>query len=139
MTALALSRRGLRARVLEGAPRFGAIGYGIQFGPNVFHVLDRLGLMEPVLAIADAPSVLCERAGSRPLRLGAEELAACDPSRLIPCKRFGRIARLELARSVVHDEAGVLSSTVHGGGKRRPAIISSNPPRLHPAGFSIGR
>ena len=138
MTALALSRRGLRARVLEGAPRFGAIGYGIQFGPNVFHVLDRLGLMEPVLAIADAPSVLCERAGSRPLRLGAEELAACDPSRLIPCKRFGRIVA-QLARSVVHDEAGVLSSTVHGGGKRRPAIISSNPPRLHPAGFSIGR
>jgi len=24
--------------VLEGAPEFGAIGYGIQFGPNVFHV-----------------------------------------------------------------------------------------------------
>ena len=28
-TALALSRRGLCARVLEGAPQFGAIGYGI--------------------------------------------------------------------------------------------------------------
>jgi len=54
-TALALSRRGIGARVLEGAPQFGAIGYGIQFGPNVFHVFDRLGLMEPVLAVADAP------------------------------------------------------------------------------------
>jgi 3-hydroxybenzoate 6-monooxygenase len=43
------------ARVLEGAPEFGAIGYGIQFGPNVFHVFDRLGLMEPVLAVADSP------------------------------------------------------------------------------------
>ncbi|HEX3502671.1 MAG TPA: FAD-dependent monooxygenase [Xanthobacteraceae bacterium] len=60
-TALALSRRGLSARVLEGAPEFGAIGYGIQFGPNVFHVFDRLGLMEPVLAIADAPAAVLMR------------------------------------------------------------------------------
>jgi 3-hydroxybenzoate 6-monooxygenase len=57
-TALTLSRRGLRARVLEGAPQFGAIGYGIQFGPNVFHVLDRLGLMERVLAVSDAPAAV---------------------------------------------------------------------------------
>src|SRR5262249_18661404 len=55
-TALALSRRGLCARVLEGAPQFSTIGYGIQFGPNVFHVFDRLGLIEPVLAVADAPA-----------------------------------------------------------------------------------
>ena len=54
-TALALARRGIPARVLEGAPEFGAIGYGIQFGPNVFHVFERLGLMEQVLAVADAP------------------------------------------------------------------------------------
>src|SRR6516164_2355114 len=54
-TALALSRYGVAARVLEGAPQFGAIGYGIQFGPNVFHVFDRLGLVEPVLAVADSP------------------------------------------------------------------------------------
>ena len=54
-TALALARRGRRARVLEGAPEFGAIGYGIQFGPNVFHVFDRLGLTEQVLAVADSP------------------------------------------------------------------------------------
>ena len=44
-TALALARRGLATRVLEGAPEFGAIGYGIQFGPNVFHVFDSLGLI----------------------------------------------------------------------------------------------
>lgn len=55
-TALALARRGLRARVLEGGPQFGAIGYGIQFGPNVFHVFDRLGLSEQVMAIADLPA-----------------------------------------------------------------------------------
>ena len=54
-TALALARHGRSARVLEGAPEFGAIGYGIQFGPNVFHVLDRIGLAEEVLAAADTP------------------------------------------------------------------------------------
>ncbi|MBO0758856.1 MAG: FAD-dependent monooxygenase [Bradyrhizobiaceae bacterium] len=57
-TALALARRGLAARVLEGAPEFGAIGYGIQFGPNVFHVFDRLDLTEAVLAVADSPAAV---------------------------------------------------------------------------------
>src|ERR1700726_2959090 len=53
--ALAFARRGRRTRVLEGATEFGAIGYGIQFGPNVFHVFDRLGLTEEVMAVADSP------------------------------------------------------------------------------------
>jgi salicylate hydroxylase len=54
-TALALARRNIPALVLEGAPDFGAIGYGIQFGPNVFHVFDRLGVAAEVLRIADEP------------------------------------------------------------------------------------
>jgi 3-hydroxybenzoate 6-monooxygenase len=54
-TALALARRGRASRVLEGVAEFGAIGYGIQFGPNVFHVFDRLGLTEQVMAVADTP------------------------------------------------------------------------------------
>jgi 3-hydroxybenzoate 6-monooxygenase len=56
--ALALARRGRATRVLEGAPEFSAIGYGIQFGPNVFHVFDRLGLRDEVLAVADPPAAL---------------------------------------------------------------------------------
>ena len=52
--ALALAWRGRAARVLEGAPEFGAIGYGIQFGPNIFHVLDRIGVTDRVLAEFDA-------------------------------------------------------------------------------------
>jgi 3-hydroxybenzoate 6-monooxygenase len=54
--ALALARRGWPVRVLEGAPEFGAIGYGIQFGPNVFHVLNRIGVGEEILEWADSPS-----------------------------------------------------------------------------------
>src|SRR5580698_8519038 len=53
--ALALARQGKSVRVLEGAPSFGAIGFGIQFGPNVFHVFDRIGVSEQVLAVADSP------------------------------------------------------------------------------------
>jgi 2-polyprenyl-6-methoxyphenol hydroxylase-like FAD-dependent oxidoreductase len=41
--------------VLEGAPDFGAIGYGIQFGPNVFHVFERLGVAAEVMRVADEP------------------------------------------------------------------------------------
>ena len=60
-TALALARRGIASRVLEGAPEFGAIGYGIQFGPNVFHVLDRIGLTEAVMEKADCPPAVLMR------------------------------------------------------------------------------
>jgi len=47
--------------VLEGAPEFGAIGYGIQFGPNVFHVFHRLGLTEAVMSKADCPPAVLMR------------------------------------------------------------------------------
>jgi 3-hydroxybenzoate 6-monooxygenase len=53
--ALALARQGYSVRVLEGASEFGAIGFGIQFGPNVFHALDRIGVSAAVLENADAP------------------------------------------------------------------------------------
>jgi 2-polyprenyl-6-methoxyphenol hydroxylase-like FAD-dependent oxidoreductase len=56
--ALALARHGQPVRVLEGAPDFGAIGYGIQFGPNVFHVLDRIGASDAVFERADSPRAL---------------------------------------------------------------------------------
>jgi 2-polyprenyl-6-methoxyphenol hydroxylase-like FAD-dependent oxidoreductase len=44
--ALALSRKGLRSRVLEKAGEFGEIGYGIQQGPNAYRMLDWLGVMK---------------------------------------------------------------------------------------------
>jgi 3-hydroxybenzoate 6-monooxygenase len=56
--ALALARQGQPVRVLEGSQAFGAIGYGIQFGPNVFHVLDRIGARDAVLEKADSPRAL---------------------------------------------------------------------------------
>jgi 2-polyprenyl-6-methoxyphenol hydroxylase-like FAD-dependent oxidoreductase len=54
-TALALGRKGWPIRVLEEAPEFGAIGYGIQLGPNIFPMFERLGVGEAVLRHADLP------------------------------------------------------------------------------------
>jgi 3-hydroxybenzoate 6-monooxygenase len=60
-TALALARRGRPSRVLEGASEFGAIGYGIQFGPSVFHVFDRIGITDAVMEQGDCPPALLMR------------------------------------------------------------------------------
>ena len=57
-TALSLGRRGIPVQVFEGAPEFGAIGYGIQFGPNIYHVFDRLGISAEVRSIGDEPSAI---------------------------------------------------------------------------------
>jgi 3-hydroxybenzoate 6-monooxygenase len=46
--ALALSRQGIPAHVLEKAPQFREIGAGIQLAPNASYVLDRLGVLEEV-------------------------------------------------------------------------------------------
>jgi 2-polyprenyl-6-methoxyphenol hydroxylase-like FAD-dependent oxidoreductase len=54
-TALALGRAGRPVRILEQAPEFGAIGYGIQLGPNVIPMFDRLGVTDAVLAKGDVP------------------------------------------------------------------------------------
>jgi salicylate hydroxylase len=57
-TALALAQKGHAVRVLEQTPEFGAIGYGIQLGPNVFHMFDSLGVSKAVLAKAITPPAL---------------------------------------------------------------------------------
>ena len=54
-TALALGRAGWPVRILEQAPEFGAIGYGIQLGPNVVPMFDRLGITDAVLEKGDVP------------------------------------------------------------------------------------
>jgi salicylate hydroxylase len=53
--ALALGSSGWWVRVLEEAREFGAIGYGIQLGPNVLPMFERLGIGAAVLRAADLP------------------------------------------------------------------------------------
>jgi salicylate hydroxylase len=54
-TAYALARKGFPVRVLEQSPEFREVGAGIQLGPNIFRVLDRIGLKDAVLADAHRP------------------------------------------------------------------------------------
>jgi salicylate hydroxylase len=56
--ALALAQKRVRSRVLEQASEFKEIGAGIQLGPNVFRLFDRLGLTEAVSRIATFPPSL---------------------------------------------------------------------------------
>ena len=46
------------SRLIEQAPEFGVIGYGIQLGPNVFSMFDRLGVSDAVLAQSIVPKAV---------------------------------------------------------------------------------
>jgi 3-hydroxybenzoate 6-monooxygenase len=56
--ALALARKGRKVRVLEKAPEFGEIGYGIQVGPNAYFMLEHLDVMKDIEPTAFYPSAL---------------------------------------------------------------------------------
>lgn len=45
-TALMLGKQGREVRVLERAPAFGEIGYGLQLGPNAYRMLEALGIAD---------------------------------------------------------------------------------------------
>jgi 2-polyprenyl-6-methoxyphenol hydroxylase-like FAD-dependent oxidoreductase len=54
-TAYALARQGFAVRVFEQAPEFKEVGAGIQLGPNIFRVLEKIGLKDEILADAHRP------------------------------------------------------------------------------------
>ncbi len=56
--ACALARKGFPVRVLEQAPEFKEIGAGIQLGPNIFRALDKIGLLDAVMADVHRPPAL---------------------------------------------------------------------------------
>jgi 3-hydroxybenzoate 6-monooxygenase len=53
--ALALGRKGHRVHVLEQAAKFAPIGYGIQLGPNVFPMFEKIGVTAAVMREATIP------------------------------------------------------------------------------------
>src|SRR5215469_5607998 len=74
--AHALARKGFAVRVLEQAPEFREIGAGIQLGPNIFRVLEKLGLKEAVLADAHVPPAMemrCALSGERVTRIPLDD------------------------------------------------------------------
>ena len=53
--ALALARAGFTAHIVERSPEFGEIGAGIQLAPNALRVLDGLGVLPELAALAVRP------------------------------------------------------------------------------------
>ncbi len=55
ITAYALAHKGFPVRLFEQSPEFREVGAGIQLGPNIFRVLEKVGLKDAILADAHRP------------------------------------------------------------------------------------
>jgi len=55
VAAYALARQGFAVRLFEQSPEFREVGAGIQLGPNIFRVLEKIGLKDAILADAHRP------------------------------------------------------------------------------------
>src|SRR5262245_31271317 len=55
ITAYALAQKGFPVRLFEQSPEFREVGAGIQLGPNIFRVLEKVGLRDAILADAHRP------------------------------------------------------------------------------------
>jgi salicylate hydroxylase len=55
IAAYALASKGFPVRLFEQSPEFREVGAGIQLGPNIFRMLEKLGLKDAVLADAHQP------------------------------------------------------------------------------------
>src|SRR6478609_1006813 len=59
--ALALSRKGLRVRVLERAAQFGEVGAGLQIAPNCTRILEHWGLLDEAKELGVLPENIVMR------------------------------------------------------------------------------
>ena len=127
--ALALARKGRKVRVLEKAAEFGEIGYGIQMGPNVARMLERLGVLESLEPTSVFPEAL----------ILADALTNEEISRISLGKAF--LARYKYRYFVIHRR------DLHGGllaACRRHGEISLEPSRgvkafaQHGDGVTVG-
>jgi salicylate hydroxylase len=77
-SALALTRAGLRVRVLEQASRFGEVGAGLQMAPNATRILRTWGLLDEVVARGVLPRRLVMRDAVDGRELSHLDLADVD-------------------------------------------------------------
>jgi salicylate hydroxylase len=143
--ALALARHGIASQIIEQAAAFKEIGAGIQLGPNVFRMLERLGLIAPISALAVFPenlimfdSITGEEVSRIPLG---------DPFRkkfhhpyalihradlhnvLLEQCRNSNLIKLDAAQNIVdidESDSGIMAKAVSGKAYRGAALIGAD-------------
>jgi salicylate hydroxylase len=122
--ALALGRQGRRVQLLEQSQEIAPIGYGVQIGPNVLPMLDRLGVGQEVRAAAYLPPEIllydaytAQKLAHVPLRNGAFDALFRHPYiaihrvdlheiLLAACRRQGDIEMVEASTATGFSQDG---------------------------------
>ena len=126
--ALALGRKGLRVRVLEQAQEFGVIGYGIQLGPNVFPMFDRLGVSDAVLAQAIVPKAV----------LMVDSVDGGVIARIPTGESFQRALQAALCRHPSRRPARRAARCLPGAAERRTDALAATSRRSRSAATACG-
>jgi salicylate hydroxylase len=136
--ALALTRKGLRVRVLERAAAFGEVGAGLQIAPNCTRILDHWGLLDEVRSLGVLPENIVMRDavdGSELTRLDLKDVEArygapymvihrsdLHGALLRACERAG----VDLVTDVAvtgYDQQDGRASAIHAGGRETAAVV----------------
>lgn len=136
--ALALTRAGLRVRVLEQAPEFGEVGAGLQIAPNCTRILRDWGLLDEAVSLGVLPrrivmrdavdgevltwldlEDLRQRYGSPYLVIHRSDLHG---TLLRACRRAG----VDLVNDVhvtAYEQDGDGAAVVHDGGRESAPVV----------------
>jgi 2-polyprenyl-6-methoxyphenol hydroxylase-like FAD-dependent oxidoreductase len=143
--ALALARQGIASQVIEQAAEFKEIGAGIQLGPNVFWMFEKLGLIDPISALAVFPEnlvMLDSITGEEVTRISLGDAfrkkfhhpyalihRADLHNVLLEAARKSNLIRLDAAQKIVavdDTKGGVTAKTASGKDYRGAALIGAD-------------
>ncbi|TDO93030.1 FAD-dependent oxidoreductase [Enemella evansiae] len=141
--AYALSRAGLRVRVLERGASFGEVGAGIQLAPNCTRILNDYGLLDEARSLGVVPDAMVMRDaldGDELTRLDLRDLerrygfpylvihrSDLHAMLLRACERSG-VELVTSARVVGYDSAGERATVTlaDGTAQQAPAVIAAD-------------
>lgn len=140
--ALALTRKGLRVRVLERAAAFGEVGAGLQIAPNCTRILEHWGLLDEVRGLGVLPeNIVMKDAvdGSELTRLDLKDVEArygapylvihrsdLHGVLLRACERAGVELVTDVAVTGYEQEAGRATAIHARGRETAPVVIAAD-------------